>query len=144
LIELLVAVSIVGILAGLAIPNYRNVTIRARAAAVAADVDAIRIAAVNYNADRNSWPSDAAAGVVPPGLGAFLPDGFSFTGEGYQVDYEVLDLPSGLPGDPNTSRLIAVTVTVPDDLLSNAIMEVMGGAIVASVGNAHTVVIDRS
>ena len=34
LIEMLVAVSIVGILAGLAIPNMRNVTFRARATAV--------------------------------------------------------------------------------------------------------------
>jgi prepilin-type N-terminal cleavage/methylation domain-containing protein len=144
LIELLVAVSIVGILAGLAIPNYRTVTTRARATSIAADIDVVRVATVNFNADQNSWPADAAPGVAPPDLTGFLPDGFSFTGNGYQLDYEILNFPGGLPGDPTTTQLIATAVTVPDDALSNALVEILGSAVVASVGNTHTVVIDRS
>jgi len=50
LIELLVVVSIIGILAGLAIPNMRTVTLRARAAEVAADLDVVRVATLQFNA----------------------------------------------------------------------------------------------
>jgi prepilin-type N-terminal cleavage/methylation domain-containing protein len=144
LVELLVAVSIVGILAGLAIPNMRNMTFRARATTVAADLEVLRIATLNYNGDQHGWPADAAAGVVPPELAGFLPDGFSFDGNGYQIDFENLSFPTGLPGDPTTTQLIAANVTSSDDRLHNAIAELLGGNIVASVGTTHTVVIDRS
>jgi prepilin-type N-terminal cleavage/methylation domain-containing protein len=144
LIELLMAISIVGILVGLAIPNLQTMTFRARATSVAADLDVIRVSALNFNADRSAWPAEAGPGVVPPGLVAFLPEGFSFEREGYQLDYENLSFPGGLPGDPTTTQLIGAAVTAPDDRLSRAIVEILGGSIVASAGNTHTVVIDRS
>jgi prepilin-type N-terminal cleavage/methylation domain-containing protein len=144
LVEMLMAVSIVGILAGLAIPNMRNMTFRARATTVAADLEVLRIATLNYNGDQHGWPADAPAGVVPPELNGFLPDGFSFDGNGYQLDFENLSFPTGLPGDPTTTQLIAANVTSADDRLHNAIGELLGGNIVASVGTTHTVVIDRS
>lgn len=144
LVELLMAVSIVGILAGLAIPNMRNMTFRARATTVAADLEVLRVATLTYNGDQHRWPSEVGPGVVPPELNAFLPEGFSFDGNGYQIDYENLAFPGGLPGDPTTTQLIGAAVTSTDDRLSNAIVELLGGNIVASVGNTHTVVIDRS
>lgn len=144
LIELLMAVSIVGILAGLAIPNMRNMTFRARATTVAADLEVLRVAALNYNGDQHSWPAERPTGVVPPELNTFLPQGFSFDGNGYQLDYENIPFPLGLPGDPTTTQLIGASVTATDDRLSNAIAEILGGSIIASVGNTHTVVIDRS
>ena len=144
LIELLVAVSIVGILAGLAIPNMRNVTLRARATAVFGDLAVVRQAVLDYNADQNSWPADAATGVVPPELTGFIPDGFSFQGQGYELDFENQNLPSGLPGNPNVSRMVGAAITVTDAPLNNAILEVLGGTIVFSIGNTHTVVFDAS
>ena len=53
-------------------------------------------------------------------------------------------LPGGLPGDPNTTMLIGVSVVAAEDDLGSAIGEFLSGAIVFSVGNTHTVVIDRS
>jgi prepilin-type N-terminal cleavage/methylation domain-containing protein len=144
LIELLMAVSIVGILAGLAIPNLRSMTFRARAAEVAADLEVVRVAALNYNADTFDWPADAAQGVVPPELNGFLPEGFSFQGNGYELKYEHFNLPGGLPGDPGTMQLIAVSATVDGQELSNAVVELLGGSLIFSVGTKHTVVIDRS
>ena len=144
LIELLLAVSIVGILASIAIPNYRNATFRARAISVVADLDVLSLSTVQYNADQNAWPSDAVSGVVPPELSGFLPDGFSFQGNGYELDYENIALPFGLPGDPSATRLIGANVTAADDRLSNAIVELLGGTIVFTVGNTHTVVIDAT
>jgi prepilin-type N-terminal cleavage/methylation domain-containing protein len=144
LVEMLVAVSIVGILAGIAIPNMRNMTFRARATTVAADIEVLRLATLDYNGDAHSWPADAAPGVVPPELNGYLPDGFSFNGNGYQLDFENLLFPGGLPGDPTTTVLIGAAVTSTDARLHNAIAELLGGNIVASAGTTHTVVIDRS
>jgi prepilin-type N-terminal cleavage/methylation domain-containing protein len=144
LVELLVTVSIVGILAGLAIPNLRNMTFRARATSVAGDLEVIRVATLNFNGDAHTWPAEAASGVVPPELVNFLPEGFSFAGTGYTLDFENVPVPLGLPGAPNVRLLIGASVTAPDDRLSNGIIELLGGTIVFSVGNTHTVLIDAS
>ena len=144
LIELLVTVSIVGILAGLAIPNLRNMQFRARAVEVAADIEVVKVATVSFNGDMHAWPADATLGTVPPELNGFLPDGFSFQGDRYELKFENYALPLGLPFDPSTRQLIAVSVTADDDELSNAIAELLGGALIFSVGLTHTVLIDRS
>jgi prepilin-type N-terminal cleavage/methylation domain-containing protein len=144
LVELLVTVSIVGILAGLAIPNLRNMTFRARATSVAGDFEAIRVATLNYNANAHAWPAETASGNVPPELVNFLPEGFSFVGTGYELDFENVPVPLGLPGAPNVRLLIGASVTAPDDRLSNGIVELLGGTVIFSVGNTHTVLIDAS
>lgn len=143
IVEILVVMAIVGILAGLAIPNMRTVLMRARATEVAGDFEVVRVAAAQYHADRSSWPSETSLGVVPPELTDYLPPGFTFQGNGYELDYERWDLPSGLPGDPNTRTLIGVSVTTDTEELGNAVAQFLGGSILFSVGNTHTVVIDR-
>lgn len=144
LIELMVAAAIVGILAGLAIPNLGTMILRARAAEVAGDLEVVRVATLQYNADFHTWPSEAPLGDVPAGLEAYLPENFSFQGNGYQLDYENWDLPSGFPGDPDARRLVGVSVNTDEETLGNAIVEFIPGAVVFSVGNTHTILIDRS
>ena len=144
LVELLMAVSIVGILAGLAIPNIRTVQFRARAAEVAGDLEVVKVATVSYNGDVHAWPADATLGAVPPELNGYLPEGFSFEGNGYELKFDNYTLPSGLPFDPDTRQLIAVSVTADTDELSDAIVELLGSTLVFSVGTTHTVLIDRS
>lgn len=143
LIELLLAVSIVGLLSGLAIPNLRTVTARARAAQIAGDIEVVQVATNQFNADQFAWPTEVAQGVVPPGLDDFLPSGFSFIGKGYQMDYERL-FPVVVPGDPNTTQLIAVAVVIDTDELSNALVETLGSSILYSVGRKHTFMIAGS
>jgi len=144
LIELMIAASIVGILAGLAIPNLQTMLYHARATDAAADMEVGRVATLNYQADLLSWAAEAATGAIPTGLEAYLPEGFTFSGDGYQLDFASWSLPGGLPGDPNTTMLIGVSVVAAEDDLGSAIGEFLSGAIVFSVGNTHTVVIDRS
>ncbi len=144
LVELMVVAAIVGILAGLAIPNLRTVLLRARATELAGDMEVVRTAALSYNGDHHTWPSESAAGAIPSGLDEYLPDNYSFSRNGYQIDFENWSLPGGLPGDPSTHTLIGVSVVVLDANLGNALVEFLGSAIVFSVGNTHTVVIDRS
>lgn len=144
LVELLMVMAIVGILAGLAVPNLQTMILRARAAEVAGDLEVVRIAALNYNAEYLSWPPEASDGDVPPELTEFLPDNFDFSADGYSLDFENWSLPGGLPGEPNTTTLIGVSVTTEEAELGNALIELLGAAIVFSVGNTHTIVIDRS
>lgn len=144
LVELMVVAAIVGILAGLAIPNLRTMVLRARAAEVAGDLEVIRVAALNYHAENLGWPGEAAAGTVPSELTEFLPDNFAFDRNGYTLDFENWSLPGGLPGDPSTTTLIGVSVATDDPALGNALIELLGSAIVFSVDDTHTVVIDRS
>ena len=143
LIELLMAVSIIGILAGLAIPNLRNMTWRARATEVAADVEVVRVSTNQFNADEFAWPAEVGQGVVPTGLPPYLPEGFAFQRDGYEIDYDRIS-PVSVPGDPGTTQLIAVTVVIDTDELSNAVIELLGGSIIWSVGRSHTFIIDRS
>ena len=144
LVELMVVAAIVGILAGLAIPNLRTVLLRARATELAGDMEVVRTAALSYNGDFHTWPSESAAGAIPSGMAEYLPDNYSFSRNGYQLDFENWSLPGGLPGDPSTHTLIGVSVVVQDPNLGNALVEFLGSAIIFSVGNTHTVVIDRS
>jgi len=60
------------------------------------------------------------------------------------LDFENLTLPLGLPSDPTVTRMVGAAVTATDAVLSNAIAEVLGGAIIFSAGNTHTVVFDAS
>jgi len=144
LVELLMVMAIVGILAGLAVPNLQNMITRARAAELAGDLEVVRIAALNYHAEYLTWPAETSDGEVPSELTEFLPDNFDFAAEGYSLDYENWSLPGGLPGDPNTTTLIGVSVTTDEALLGNALIELLGPVIVFSVDNTHTIVIDRS
>lgn len=144
LVELLVVAAIVGILAGLAIPNLRTVLLRARATELAGDMEVVRTAALSYNGDHHSWPAETGPGAIPSGLAEYLPDNYSFRRNGYQLDFENWSLPGGLPGDPSTHTLIGVSVVVEDPNLSGALVEFLGSAIVFSAGTTHTVVIDRS
>ena len=143
LVELLVVVAIVGILTGLAIPNLRTVVVRARAADVAADLDVVRVAVLQYNADAHVWPAESGAGETPAELVDYLPAGFTFQGDGYQLDFERWSLPGGLPGDPSTRTLIGVSVITDGADLGNAVAQLLGGSILFSAGNTHTVLIDR-
>ena len=147
LIELMLAVTIVGLLAGIAIPNLRAMTFRARAVEVAAEIEAIRVATLSYNADVFQWPAEVGAGTIPPELTAgsdpYLEPGMSFQGNGYELDYDYLS-PIVIPGEPGTNQLIAVAVQVDSDELSNAVLDLLGSTIVFSLGRRHTVLIDRS
>ena len=82
--------------------------------------------------------------MIPAELEDYLPQGFTFSGDGYQLDFESWSLPGGLPGDPNTTILIGVSVVAVEDDLGSAIAEFLAGAIVFSVANTHMIVIDRS
>lgn len=144
LIEMLLVVVIIGVLAQIVIPNLRTVRTKARAVDVMADINVVRTAAQNYNADNFTWPAETGTGTIPPELTAeYLPDGFSFTGEDYQLDWENLAVPGGLPQDPGTTRILGVAVVTDNTELGDAIVAVFGQSGWYNVGNSYVFIIDR-
>ena len=59
IVELLTVMALIGVLVGIAVPRYRGMKKRATAAAIFADVHAIRIAAMSYYTESGKFPADA-------------------------------------------------------------------------------------
>ncbi len=67
LIELMIAVAIIGILAAIAIPAYQDYTIRTQITDGLSLAGGAKNAVSTFQADRGRWPSDnATAGVAAP------------------------------------------------------------------------------
>jgi len=118
LVELVVVVLTISLLAGIAIPNFQRAILRARATSVVGDMNVVRVAVLNYEADRRAWPEDANRGQTPPGLEEYLPENFSFTREEFLLDYE--NWTGQSPG------LIAVSILTDDEELGLAILDALG------------------
>lgn len=78
LIELLVVVLVIGILANVGLPMLRGAVVKADAAHIIADYNALRHAAFDYAAEGNPFPRSRGWSRVPPELVDHLPDGFDF------------------------------------------------------------------
>ena len=135
LIELMTVMAVIGLLAALGIPRYREMKRRAFAAAVASDFNTVRIAAYNYFADNNTYPpDDGSPGAPPAGLIPYLPKNFSFDNGNYMLDYDVW--PS--PLNP-TQLIVGVTVTSGDQELVNMVARnIVSGGTGLNVGNGYT------
>ena len=131
LVELMLVVVIVSILAGLAIPNYRIVVIKARATDVLGRIRVVELGVHSYLGQNNAWPSEAAVSVVPPGLVDFLPENFTFASEDFDLDWE------------NGGGLIGVAVVTDNDALGQALLNVAGPGAWFVSGNRYTFVLDQ-
>lgn len=144
LIEMLLVAVIIGILVQVAIPNFRTMRTRARAVDMVGRINVIRTAVQNYNADTFQWPEEAATGVRPAELTQqYLDPGFVFGGDGYELDWENLTIPGGLPQDPSTTRILGVAVVVDSDDLGEAIVDVFGTSGWYNVGSSYVFIVER-
>ena len=134
LIELMTVMAVIGLLAALGIPRYREMKRRAFSANVASDFNTVRVAAYNYFADHSTYPPDGASGIPPAALVPYLPQNFEFANGIYTLDYDVW--PS--PLNP-TQMVIGVTVTSGDQELVNMIARnILAGGMGLNVGNGYT------
>lgn len=121
--ELLVVLTILGIVVRLGFPRYSELRRQAEARAIIGDVQTVRVAAYNYNTEKQTWPSDAAVGSVPQELVSLLPAGFPFRRAHYTLDWQVW--PGGAgganSGAVSGAPVIALSVDTPDTLLTSAI-----------------------
>jgi prepilin-type N-terminal cleavage/methylation domain-containing protein len=131
LVELLLVVVIISILAALAIPNYQNVVVKARAADLLGRIDVVEHGVQSYLGDNNAWPADAAAGVVPSGVVNYLPANFLFTGDDFQLDWE------------NGGGLIGVGIVTDNEALGNALVDLAGPGRWFVSGNRYVFILEQ-
>lgn len=86
--ELMIVLTIIGILAVIALPAYFTFVQSTRAAQAVAEIQAVRAAVYLYYGDMGQWPREAAAGFVPIGIQTNLPRNFAFRNNWYTLDYD--------------------------------------------------------
>ena len=120
MVELLITLVVLGLLAGIAVLKYIDLTRTAYVAKLAGEFVTVRLAAYNYEADHNNqWPADQGPGIVPPEMVPYLPNGFSFDYPLYQLDWDNRS-PSLIPYQ------IAISMTTTDAKLLNALANNLG------------------
>lgn len=145
LIELLTVMLVIGILAGIALPWYRDAVDRADAASIIADFHAIQLAAYTYFADENGFPPNANAGRVPPALAPYLPENFSFTTERVQYRWRRWARPDTDRWERRTSRnqpVIGVEVRTDDQKLLAAVESIYRGPVALKRHDRLTLVLE--
>ena len=130
IIELLTTMTIIGLLARIAIPRYGEMKRRAIAASIMGDVHAIRIAAFTYYTEHGAFPPDAASGQLPPQLVDDLPTGFSFDRTDYDYDWHIWNATNG---SGNTETYVGITVIVTDPRLSAQLVLTAGAGYIPIV-----------
>ena len=93
LIEILVVVTIIGLLAALAVPTFLKVTKNSRAAALARDLKTIVNASETYIMESGLWPPDTNTGAFPFELAGYFSQRFfeTNTPAGGNWDFEQYD-----------------------------------------------------
>lgn len=111
MMELVIVMTVIGILAAIAIPAYFGLVSNTRAAQAVADLQAVRAAVYLSYGDTGKWPDESQAGVAPDGLSANLPKNFTFTKEFYTLDYDNW-LPLHQQGKAPTGSSTAIGVSL--------------------------------
>jgi prepilin-type N-terminal cleavage/methylation domain-containing protein len=138
-IEMLMVMIVLGLLASIAVLKYIDLRHRARAAQVAADLEAVRLAAYGAWYEHNTWPEDAGAGQVPVDLVPYLPPNFSFAKPEYSLDWENF-VPPG--GGPSGGMQIGVVVTASTPRLRKTLEQTLGARLpFVSMGGTLTFII---
>ena len=127
IIELLTVFTVIGILAAIAIPNYHDAKLRADAAKVISDFEAIRVAAYDNYAATGLYPRNSAYGTVPPEFVESLPQGFQFTYKSVSYRWRRWSLPNGLPRNNTQTVLLGVQIRTSDRDLMRFIKNTYSG-----------------
>lgn len=120
-VELLIVVSMLGIIAAIALPRFNKARAHARAADIVGAMRAIRIGATIFYDSAGFWPPEAAQGVVPPLLVGYLPRKQLFSGDGWSLRWRRLAVAGG-----GTENLLVAQTT--DPVLCPPLGYLLGGA----------------
>jgi type II secretory pathway pseudopilin PulG len=85
---------IVGILAGLAMPNLRYAMLKAEASRLVSEAHTVRLAAFDHLGDNGSFPPSSGFGSVPPALKPYLPENYAFTFNKVNFAWTTITLPN--------------------------------------------------
>jgi prepilin-type N-terminal cleavage/methylation domain-containing protein len=140
-VEILTSMIIVAILAGIVIPKTGDFIKRAKAAAVVADIAAIRQNMEDFYNDSSRYPASGAMGQVPAGLAHYLPLNFSFVKPDYQLEYDNWTVTTSVSGVPAEVRLIGVTVQTGDARLGQLVMALLSLEPHFQAGDEYTFIV---
>jgi len=99
LVEILIVISVIGILATIALPHYMGYQLRAKAASLTTEVKAAAQAFRTYKMENNTYPADGTPGVTPPEISSLIGNFFSTTppiGGQWDWDYQQFGITAGI------------------------------------------------
>jgi prepilin-type N-terminal cleavage/methylation domain-containing protein len=143
MIEMLVVLTIMGILANLAVPMVQQARRKAQAVQVLADLHAVSVAAQDQFADNGSYPANGKWGEVPAALEAALPEGFQFSRADLDYRWRRFGLANGLPKNKKKTQIIGLSVrTKKDKELLVAVRHLYKGELMNVAAKRMTFVIE--
>jgi prepilin-type N-terminal cleavage/methylation domain-containing protein len=142
LIELMVTMTLLGILANLGVPAYGELRRRAEATRVIGDIGAIRVAVMEHYVEYQTYPASGPWGAAPPTLVASLPQGFEWHWRDVEYRWERWSLPNGLPTNPSQTVLVGVTVRTTDAVLLAALRGLYKGHVAFGTPTQITFVLE--
>ena len=140
IIELMIAMTIVGLLSSIAVPKFRDMRRRAEAAQIMGDFDAMRHAVLSFYVDSSYFPAESNAGKVPRNLAKYLPANFKMKKPQWELDYENWSLKTASKYT-KTGIVIGMSFTTPDTLLGRRAMLLMGNTPNYTIGSKYTLLI---
>jgi prepilin-type N-terminal cleavage/methylation domain-containing protein len=124
LIELLTTLSIMGLVASIALPKYQNLRHKAVGAEIVANIRTLRLGAFQYNETSGTWPRTAPLGRVPNGVAPYL------SGNGQAVmqgaNYRIRWASTGV-NRRNRRSVQTIQVRLTDGYLCQSVYGLMGG-----------------
>lgn len=140
MIELMMTLTIVGLLASIAVPKFRDVRRRATAAQLVGDFDVVRFAAISFYVDSLYYPKEAGSGKIPTNLKKYLPNGFKMKKPQWTLDYENWETRTQSKYT-KTGIVIGLSFTTSDTALGRTVMVLLGNSPNFTMGSKYTVLI---
>lgn len=141
-IELMIVITILGIVANIAIPKVQDARRRATAANVIGDFVVVRAAAFDRYAAVGSYPSSSNWGEVPPEFVTSLPVGFTFDQADVSYRWRRWSTGKGGPSGSGQSVLLGLQIKSQDRKLMESIKGLYGGPLAFGGATQVTLVID--
>lgn len=133
LIEILMVIAIIGILATIAVPMYRDYHLRAKAVSLVTEVKTAAQAFRTFKMENNTYPADTAAGVTPPEALSFIGEFFSTTpsiGGQWNWEYQQSGVTAGISVSGHSlsgEELLKVDKLIDNNNLSTGDFRQTGG-----------------
>ena len=134
LIEMLMVVTIIAILAAVAVPKYRALRRQAMATRLIGDFDVLRNAALSFYADSGYFPQRERDASIPFSLRSYLPNGFAMEKPEWAMRYALWPaVPIGASG-----TTVGITFTTSDPALGMTAMRLSGNRPGFVLGSRYT------
>ena len=137
LIELVIVILVIGILATLITPRYRQSVMKAQGTDVATRIEAINVALKEYEADHDSLPTGTEPAGSPPWLAPYLSRDF-FTGPS-NVTWQY-----SKPSPTMNATLIISAGNIDDRQILLASAGALGSSIVTILGGGSSLLVQLS